>query len=157
MAGAGRVPKPVERLAGHGAAKRRMAGTHLIESDPVPQPSLPSRRPGGRAWPKETREWWAKWKDDPLADSFRTQDWEELKVAAVLHAEVWGDGNVKVAPELRLRTQKFGTTAEDRARLRIQYAAADRVDPVDREPGAAKGREERVRKRYSSLRAVDGA
>lgn len=37
-------------------------------------------------------------------------------------------GDTKLAGELRLRVAKFGATPEDRARLKIQFAAADEAE-----------------------------
>lgn len=153
MAGKGAVPKDPSRLAGHGARKKRMAGMTVIESEPVSQPPLPARRPGGKGWPKQTRAWWQMWADDPLSAEFRATDWAELLDTAAVHAEVWS-GNLKMANELRLRTQMFGTTAEARARLRIQYAQADEAeDRRDRRRAGKAG--EQTKARYSELRAVD--
>lgn len=61
---------------------------------------------------------------------------------------------MKLAGELRLRTAKFGATAEDRARLRIQYAAADEADDKRDRRRAGKAGEE-TKKRYSQLKVVD--
>ncbi|OLT75211.1 hypothetical protein AWB96_15975 [Mycobacteroides chelonae] len=75
------------------------------------------------------------WKDSPLSSEFTSTDWSELLDTAVLHARYWS-GDVKVAAELRLRVAKFGATPEDRARLRIQFAAANEADKKANEPGA---------------------
>lgn len=139
MAGKGALPKPAEKLAGHGARKKRNAQMTVLVSDPVPQPPLPDCRPGGEDWPEQTVKWWEMWRDDPLAAEFREVDWAELLDCALVHAEVWS-GNVKMANELRLRTQMFGTTAESRARLRVQFAAADEAeDKRDRRRSASSG------------------
>ena len=149
MAGRGPAPKDPARRA------RRNKGPemHIIESAPVPQPKLPARMPNGEPWPQITRAWWRMWGKDPLAAEFRATDWAELRDTAVLHGLYWS-GEVKLAGELRLRTAKFGATAEDRARLRIQYAAADEADDKrDRRRAGAAGEE--TKKRYEGLRAVD--
>lgn len=149
MAGRGPAPKDPARRA------RRNKGPemHIIESAPVPQPKLPTRMPNGEPWPQITRAWWRMWGKDPLAAEFRATDWAELRDTAVLHGLYWS-GDVKLAGELRLRTAKFGATAEDRARLRIQYAAADEADDKrDRRRAGAAGEE--TKKRYGQLRAVD--
>lgn len=149
MAGRGPAPKDPARRA------RRNKGPemHIIESAPVPQPKLPARMPNGEPWPQITRAWWRMWGKDPLAKEFRATDWAELRDTAVLHGLYWS-GEVKLAGELRLRTAKFGATAEDRARLRIQYAAADEADDKrDRRRAGTAGEE--TKKRYGQLRAVD--
>ena len=150
MAGKGTVPKSADRLAGNGAAKKRAAQMKIVESEPVPQPPLPDCMPNGDDWPERTLDWWAMWATDPLSDEFRATDWAELMDTALIHAEVWS-GNTRMAGELRLRTQMFGTTAESRARLRIQYAAADEADEKRRSSRSGAD----IRGRYKSLKAVD--
>ena len=149
MAGRGPIPKEASKRA----RTNKGPAMHIIESDPVPQPSLPELMPNGEPWPVRTVEWWAMWGADPLAAEFRATDWSELMDCAVIHGAYWS-GDVKLAGELRLRTAKFGATAEDRARLRIQYAAADEADDKrDRRRAGSKGGQ--VKGRYSQLKVVD--
>lgn len=79
-------------------------------------------------WPEVTREWWSMWGEAPQAEHFGSTDWSFLLDTALLHARVWGDGDLKLLPELRLRVAKFGSTLEDRTRLRMQFADADAAD-----------------------------
>lgn len=149
MSGRGPLPKDPSKLAGHGRAKARAAQLKVIVIEPVPQPPLPKERPGGKSWPAITREWWARWPQEPISREFSGPDWAFLMDTALLHAAVWGDGEVKLLGELRLRTAKYGVTPEDRARLRIQYSTAD----------AAEGRRDQAagsaRARRAGLRAVE--
>ena len=147
MAGRGPSPKPAEKRA---RRNKDPVALRIVESDPVSQPPLPELMPGGDPWPSRTVEWWEMWGEDPLADDFRPTDWSELMDCAAIHGAYWS-GELKLAGELRLRTAKFGATQEDRARLRIQYAAADEADEKRRhsKPGAD------VRGRYKALKAVD--
>ncbi|MDY7341389.1 MULTISPECIES: hypothetical protein [Corynebacterium] len=147
MAGRGPAPKPANRRA---RKNKDPIGLKIVESDPVPQPELPKRMPNGEPWPQITRAWWRMWGRDPLAADFRATDWAELRDTAVIHGAYWS-GDLKLAGELRLRTAKFGATAEDRARLRIQYAAADEADEKRRTSKAGAD----VRGVYKGLRAVD--
>ena len=128
---AGRGPAPSGR-GGRGSATMR-----IITADPVEQPSLPDFdvqiEIDGEVtyqsfdWPARTREWWQMWADSPLAEEFTSTDWSELMDTALLHAKFWS-GDTKLASELRLRVAKFGATPEDRARLKIQFAAADEAE-----------------------------
>ncbi|SDD59224.1 hypothetical protein SAMN04488581_2615 [Mycolicibacterium neoaurum] len=135
MAGRGPQPKdPVNRV-------RRNAdptGSRVYMAEPVVQPELPefdvqveddgelvSQR---FVWPEATRRWWAVWGSEPMARDFTATDWDFLLDTALLHAKVWGKGDLKLLPELRLRVAKMGATSEDRARLRVTYAAADEAD-----------------------------
>lgn len=132
MAGKGPVPKdPATRVRRNGGG----AQMRVIEVTAAIQPELPDRwvivdygMAGKKreqvSWPTATRQWWDMWALSPLATQFTSTDWSELLIAALIHAEVM-DGNYKLAAELRQRTAKFGTTPEDRARLKIQFAMAD--------------------------------
>ena len=149
MAGRGPQPKDPSKRA----RRNKQPEMQVIVSEPVKQPALPKRMPNGEPWPQITRAWWRMWGKDPLAAEFRATDWAELRDAAVLHGAYW-TGDIKVAAELRLRMAKFGATQEDRARLRIQYAAADEADDKRDRRRAGKAGEE-TKKRYSQLKVVD--
>jgi hypothetical protein len=99
----------------------------IVQSEPVKQPPLPDEMPDTRPWPEQTRVWWNMWRDDPLSAEFRATDWADLLDTAVIHGLFWW-GDAKLAGELRLRVAKHGATQEDRARLRITFAAADKAD-----------------------------
>lgn len=134
MPGKGPLPKdPSTRV------RRNRGGSQMrvIDVERTAQPELPRRfvkvedESGDWkdeiGWPDETIAWWDMWAASPLADDFTDSDWAELKLAALAHAAVW-EGDLKMLPELRLRTAKFGTTPEDRARLKIQFEAADAAE-----------------------------
>jgi hypothetical protein len=135
MPGRGPRPKDVDRLASRSRAKVRAADTTTYVAERVPQPRLPVLYvpgKGGRrvrfAWPAATKRWWANWGAEPAAERFRSTDWDFLLDTALIHARVWGAGDLSMLNELRLRVGKMGATGEDRARLRITYAHADEVD-----------------------------
>lgn len=121
-------------MAGRGPAPKDPAKRVRRNADPVPttilrfeeaeQPGLPDSLP----WPDETVEWWAMWRDSPQAEHFGSTDWSFLLDTAILHAQLWGNGDTSVLQELRVRVAKFGATPEDRARLRMQFADADSAD-----------------------------
>lgn len=149
MAGRGPAPKPAGRRARRNTDP--VAG-RVFEVQPVEQPELPDFdvqvEEDGQlvsqafVWPPATRRWWATWGAEPLSEDFTATDWDFLLDTALLHAEVWGNGNLKLLPELRLRVAKMGATGEDRARLRITYAAAEEADDKRKPPpgGNAKSR-----------------
>lgn len=68
------------------------------------------------------------WRDSPQAEHFGSTDWSFLLDTAILHAQLWGNGDTSALSELRIRVAKFGATPEDRARLRMQFADADAAD-----------------------------
>jgi hypothetical protein len=140
MAGMGPQPKDPRKRAR--VNKDQIPTTVLSSSfDSCPQPSLPRGK-----WPARTRAWWKTWGGAAQAELFTATDWEFLMDTATLHAALW-DGNLSVAPELRLRVAKFGATMEDRARLRIQFAAADDADA--KRPATSGAAE-----RYADLRVL---
>lgn len=150
MAGHGPAPKDPSRRA---RVNKEPIASRVIAFEPVDQPDLPTfeiEHDGDLTefvWPARTREWWRMWNDSPLSEEFTSTDWSELMDTAVIHARFWR-GDIKLASELRLRTAKYGATPEDRARLRIQFAAADEADEKRARPGPASAG-------YSGLRAVD--
>lgn len=134
MAGKGLPPKdPSTRV------RRNKGGAQMrvLEAEATPQPELPTRYRHKEAedgsfrdiidWPDATVRWWNMWASSPLSADFTDSDWSELEIAALLHAEFM-EGDYKLAAELRLRTAKFGTTPEDRARLKIQFDMADAAE-----------------------------
>lgn len=74
---------------------------------PVPQPPLPLLN-GDKEWPDRTVEWWEAWKDSPQAESFTVTDWEWMLDTALVHADVWGAGNVARAQDLHERLTSVG-------------------------------------------------
>ncbi|MFV8169840.1 hypothetical protein [Mycolicibacterium peregrinum] len=130
----------------------------MYTADPVAQPDLPEFdvqvEVDGEivaqrfVWPEATRRWWSTWGDEPMAQDFTATDWDFLLDTALIHAKVWGQGDLKLLPELRLRVAKMGATGEDRARLRITYAAADEADEKRTRPAASS------RDRRGPLKAV---
>lgn len=143
MAGRGFPPKPEGRRVGHGSAGPAL---RVIHAEPVAQPELPSFEIESDGmlvdftWPARTREWWQMWADSPLSAEFTATDWSELLDTAMIHARFWR-GDAKLGPELRLRAAKYGATPEDRARLRITFAAADEAE--NGKPAAPSSRQRR--------------
>lgn len=154
MAGRGPAPKDPSKRARRNADP---VALRVIVAEPVAAPELPElliRDDGDLvpiAWPDVTREWWQMWADSPLSSEFTATDWSELRDTARLHALFWL-GDKGVAAELRLRVAKFGATPEDRARLRIQFAAADEAEGRAPKP-AASG----ARARRGPLKSAGGA
>lgn len=121
MAGMGPAPKPKGRKARRNADP---VPATILRFEEAEQPPLPPNQ----AWPEETIEWWKMWAESPQAETFGSTDWAFLLDTALLHAMLWGNGDISVLPELRIRVAKFGATPEDRARLRMQFAEADEAD-----------------------------
>src|SRR5271163_3475049 len=110
MAGRGPRPKDLDRLASSSRARLRAAGTTTYVAERVAQPSLPVLYVAGKGgkkvrfvWPAATKRWWMNWGAEPAAERFRPTDWDFLLDTALIHARVWGDGEMNLLPELRLR------------------------------------------------------
>ena len=152
MAGRGPAPKDPSRRARRNAdpIPLRVLIAEAIEQPPLPNDVTTVDRKGlpeAHSWPSQTRDWWQMWADSPLSADFTSTDWSFLLDTAMLHAAYW-TGDLKVAGELRQRVAKFGATPEDRARLRITFAAADEAEEKPRRQSSA-------RDRYKGLKAAD--
>lgn len=146
------------------ARRNKVMAQKVIQISPTEQPSLPTfyvtepdedgnLKKKKFVWPAATKRWWAMWSESPLSQDFTDNDWSELLDTALVHARHWS-GDMKAAAELRIRAAKFGSTPEDRARLKIVFAQADEADDrVERRRAGAAGAE--TKKRYRDLRAVD--
>lgn len=153
MAGNGPPPKDPSRRAR--ANKDGIAQT-VLRFEKAEPPELPDFRINSGddgliefVWPERTREWWELWKASPQAEHFGSTDWEFLLDTALIHAKVWS-GDTSALAELRLRVAKFGATMEDRARLRMVFAAADEADAKRPTAGTS------AKERYGRLRALPG-
>lgn len=124
MAGRGPAPKDPSSRARRNKDPQAL---RVLIAEPAPQIPLPLVMPDGEPWPAATRAWWAMWADSPLSAEFTTTDWSYLLDTAIIHGRLW-TGDVKAAPELRLRVAQFGATPVDRARLRITFAQAEEAD-----------------------------
>lgn len=102
-------------------------------------PELP--RVSGVRWCARTRKWWHMWRTSPQSMIMVDTDWEVMLEAALLHNTLWSNkatrmvrvGNnwemkeVMLSPadraalsaELRRKLAPYGSTYEDRAKLRL--------------------------------------
>lgn len=112
MAGKGAAPKPVLSRS-NDQARREAASTKITPDDVVRGPELPEGD-----WHPRTVAWWQTWRTSPQAKTFLATDWDVLAETALMHTRLW-NGEVSIAPELRLRVAKFGATVEDRLRLKM--------------------------------------
>lgn len=118
-----------------GPAPRDPSRRARRNADPIPQTVLkfvPGAQPILPAipeyeWHEQTLVWWEMWGQSEIAKTFTAADWQFLLDTARLHTAFW-NGVLGTAAELRQRVAKFGATPEDRARLRIFFASADKGD-----------------------------
>jgi hypothetical protein len=132
MAGRGPAPKPGDRRARRNVDP---IGSTVLKFRQVEPPEVPED------WHPRTIAWWDMWRNSPQADTFVESDWLFLLDTALMHHQLWENGDTKLAAEIRLRVAKFGATPEDRARLRMVFADADEKDEKRaRQPSAARER-----------------
>lgn len=109
------------------------------------QPLLPD----GFEWPDVTREWWAVWGADPRTAGASDLDWLFLLDAAVLHAAVWGAGEVALVASLRVQVNSF----ESRLVAVAEAAPVKRKGtPVDEIRQRREARQARAKGRAGSSR-----
>lgn len=83
-------------------------------SGPVPFEPLPH-------WCPEARDWWEKMSRLPHASSWSDGDWRFAWESAEICHRFFATGDVKWAPELRIRERAMGATYEGRLGLHIRY------------------------------------
>jgi len=113
MPGRGPAPKPVLQRESRTQARNDSA-LKLSADGTTRGPDLPEGD-----WHPRTVEWWANWRTSAQAQVMTTTDWDSMLETALMHSALW-KGDLKAAPELRLRVAKFGATLEDRMRLKMQ-------------------------------------
>lgn len=150
MAGRGPAPKEPERRA-RGTLDGNVQ-TVVTDDGAVRGFDLPAARPGGGVWPDVTCRWWDAYRRSPQAQLWTDTDWFAHLATAELHALFFGDGESKVAAELRLRESRMGATYEDRLRLRLRVESPVSED----EPAERSAAVQRV-SRWGDLRVVDPA
>lgn len=120
MAGRGPAPKDPEKRA---RMNKDTVPHTILKFVSGEQPFLPA----DFEWHEATIAWWQMWGRSEIAKTFTEADWFFLLDTARVHTAMW-NGFISAAAELRQRVAKFGATPEDRARLRIFFAGADKSD-----------------------------
>lgn len=140
------MPGPIGKSPDRRARRGTTQDQTILRFEPSEQPPLPQAVP----WPEETMRWWKMWGESPQSELFSATDWDFLLDTALLHAQLWGDGNTGVLSELRIRLAKVGATLADRATLRITLAEADDADSRRPEINGSGARERRGGKKVIS-------
>ncbi len=93
------------------------------------QPDLPS----SIEWPDPTVDWWHALPSTPGADTWSSSDWQYLMTTALVHAQVWGNGDMSLLGELRNREERYGITPGARKQYAISTPAVQerRSTPLD--------------------------
>ena len=80
--------------------------------------------PDWGSWHPRTVLWWEMWRRSAMATIFTPVDFDFLLDTALLHS-CFHHGQLNLAGEIRLRTEKMGATARDRDRIRLQIVDTD--------------------------------
>lgn len=104
-------------------------GGAMSGSSPAQKPALPE----GVPWPEITVQWWDSLGSGEIAASWTAEDWYYLLDTALIHAYVWGNGDMTQLPELRARLEAMGITPAARYKQRMDVRRTDRREtPLDR-------------------------
>ena len=98
------------------------------------QPDLPDI---DSEWPAQTRAWWKAWGDDPRTVPCTETDWLFLLDGALLHATVWGAGEVARVNDLRAHMKAF---EERLTALAATHPPERKATPLDELAGRRKDR-----------------
>lgn len=125
MAGRGAAPKPDTLRQGTGRTNPNQFA-ELTTDGEIRGPELPTGQ-GYPEWHPQTLKLYESLRVSALAQTWVNTDWEFLVDTMLLHHSMWAKGSWTHAAEVRLRLGKYGTTPEDRMRLRV---AVDQPDSL---------------------------
>lgn len=140
------VPKPANKRV-----RRNAGGVQFreVQISPGEQPPLPER---DRPWSQETVDFWEALGELELSADFTIADWMVLRIAALIHEEIWVDGRLTRVDQFDKIMGKFPFSPKDRQALRIQTLTGD--DLERKTEGRDTGKAEGAKARYGGLRAV---
>jgi hypothetical protein len=123
----------------------------LVPADDAERTLPDDLLPADQAWHPATLRWWETWATSSLMADAPATDWEELRMAAVIHHRMMLRPGANLAGELRQRMAKFGATPEDRMELRIQVVAAEEAERKAGKPAPSNAKSAR----HAGLRLAD--
>ncbi len=140
----GPPPKPPEHRRNR-SAKRFGEFVDLPPATTDPAPPMPHPAPN-YPWSERTRAAWSAWWSDPVAAMWTPADYESLSQLVQL-TEYMNHGDVRLAPEVRLRMDGLGLTLKGKRDLRWRVVAPDA-------PSFAEDRAPELPGRYDHLRVI---
>lgn len=133
----GRGPAPT----GKAIRRNKQPASTLIKSSgkrqgmALPEGMLFDKDGEEEEWHPATQAWWEAWRLSPQASHMLSEpDWFFLLDTALIHHNMWKNGRWEFASEVRLRVSKFGSTPEDRMRLRQEIETPE-ASPVGTKRG----------------------
>lgn len=148
MAGRGPAPKEASQRRRRNEPNR---GEWIDLPATVEKPVLPTlpRRPKGMGpWSARTRSAWNQWRKDPATTQFGEADIASALDLAHLH-NAWSRGEMRLAPEIRLRMDGLGLTPKGKRDLRWRVPPPGELVRLEDE------REQRATSRRRTIAAVD--
>jgi hypothetical protein len=131
---AGQGPAPQQNRQRAGAPARGDWTTLPAEVEKPVLPALPKRRKSEGTWSARSRRAWEAWKRDPATTQFGPADIQSAVDVIYLYEEM-ARGQVKLAPEIRLRLDGLGLTAKGKRDLRWRVGDAKAAEEGDAGPG----------------------
>lgn len=133
----GRGPAPT----GKAIRRNKQPASTLIKSTgkrmgfKLPEGMLFDKDGDEEDWHPATEAWWEAWRKSPQASHMLSEpDWFFMLDTALIHHNMWKNGRWEFASEVRLRVSKFGSTPEDRMRLRQEIEVPE-TTPVGSKGG----------------------
>ena len=139
MAGRGPAGKAQHTRSRNDASFSDLVITGDLHGKPLPRDILPVDPESGlrEKWHKQTLRWWESIRRFPLLEDEPDLGWQFLIDTALMHHTMWTKGRWEFAAELRLRMAKYGSTPEDRLRLKVTVRTASDPDLGAQDHGAA--------------------
>lgn len=141
----GPPPKPANKRA---RRNKDAVEQRVYMAVPVNQPELMENVP----WPEQTIRWWRALGELPQAQEFNAVQWDHLMMIALIHADIWGNGNTRAIPEYQKAMAEYPILPASMLRLRVTALTGDELQGKNerretREQAAAK-------KRYAGLQVA---
>lgn len=144
----GPAPKPANKRA---RRNKDSIEQRVYMAVPAHQPELPDNIP----WPPQTLAWWQALGELPQTQEFNAVQWDHLMMAALLHANVWGNGDTRAIAEFQKAMSEYPILPASMLRLRVTALTGDELQGKNQQ--RATREHECIQSRYSGLKAVDPA
>ncbi len=147
------MPGPAPKPANKRVRRNKDTGvqTRVIMASPSAQPALPDAFP----WPEQTLAWWDSLGALPQAEEFNAVQWDHLTMVALIHADIWGNGNMKAIPDFQKAMAEYPILPASMLRLRVTALTGDGMEDKSRPVETAA--QVQAKKNYGQLRAVKTA
>lgn len=141
----GPAPKPANKRA---RRNKDSVELKVYEGVPVIQPPLLENVP----WPPQTQEWWRKLGELPQTREFNAVQWDHLMMVALIHADIWGNGNTKAIRDYQKAMAEYPILPATMLRMRVTALTGDEMQDkkTDRQARAVG----KAKSNFGELKAV---